>query len=331
LTCLLDAGDLRKALTVSRKTERLVNLTIALLATKRYITKSEIFRTVDGYEGSDESKERMFERDKDDLRNLGIEIEVGTFDPLFEDESGYRIKPENYQFQLGDVNPAEIALLSLAAQAWSGASLGSSALSALNKLHAIGIESDIELLPDLAPSIVSEDINLPIVIAAITSRTVISFNYLNEEMQPENRAVESHAVASRFGHWYLIGNDLDRKAQRIFRLDRISGEAKLQGKSGGYEIPANINIDAAFASASKVETATLLLRDGRVLNLRTRTRPADTAVQAEGWQRVHIDFRDRERFIEELLWYGSDVVVLEPVDLRSQIIDLLKAGVRRYG
>jgi proteasome accessory factor B len=81
---------------VSRKTERLVNLTIALLATKRYITKSEIFRTVDGYEGSDESKERMFERDKDDLRNLGIEIEVGTFDPLFEDESGYRIKPENY-------------------------------------------------------------------------------------------------------------------------------------------------------------------------------------------------------------------------------------------
>jgi hypothetical protein len=88
-------------LTVSRKTERLVNLTIALLATKRYITKSEIFRTVDGYEGSDESKERMFERDKDDLRNLGIEIEVGTFDPLFEDESGYRIKPENYQFQLG--------------------------------------------------------------------------------------------------------------------------------------------------------------------------------------------------------------------------------------
>ena len=101
-------------LTVSRKTERLVNLTIALLATKRYITKSEIFRTVDGYEGSDESKERMFERDKDDLRNLGIEIEVGSFDPLFEDESGYRIKPENYQFQLGEVNAQEITLLSSA-------------------------------------------------------------------------------------------------------------------------------------------------------------------------------------------------------------------------
>jgi proteasome accessory factor B len=74
---------------VSRKIERLINLTIALLATKRYLTKSEIFSSVDGYEGSPETMERMFERDKDDLRSLGIEIEVGSFDPLFNDEAGY--------------------------------------------------------------------------------------------------------------------------------------------------------------------------------------------------------------------------------------------------
>ena len=118
LKFLHDVVVLRKGLTVSRKTERLVNLTIALLATKRYITKSEIFRTVDGYEGSAESKERMFERDKDDLRNLGIDIEVGSFDPLFEDEAGYRIKPDSYQFQLGEISGQEISLLSLAAEAW---------------------------------------------------------------------------------------------------------------------------------------------------------------------------------------------------------------------
>jgi proteasome accessory factor B len=72
---------------VSRKNERLVNLTIALLATKRYLTKNEIFRNIEGYEGSAEAKERMFERDKDDLRKLGIQIEVGGLDPLFDDES----------------------------------------------------------------------------------------------------------------------------------------------------------------------------------------------------------------------------------------------------
>jgi proteasome accessory factor B len=99
---------------VSRKSERLINLTIALLATKRFITKSELFKTVEGYEGSAESKERMFERDKDDLRSLGIEIEVGSFDPLFNDEAGYRIKQENYQLDLGEVTALDSGGKSLA-------------------------------------------------------------------------------------------------------------------------------------------------------------------------------------------------------------------------
>jgi len=48
----------------SAKTERLVNLTMALLASQRFIKKSEIFRKVAGYSGSQETKERMFERDR---------------------------------------------------------------------------------------------------------------------------------------------------------------------------------------------------------------------------------------------------------------------------
>ena len=69
-----------------QKTERLINLTLALLSSKRYLTKSEIFKNVAGYSGSAETMERMFERDKDDLRNLGVRIEVRALDPLFEDD-----------------------------------------------------------------------------------------------------------------------------------------------------------------------------------------------------------------------------------------------------
>ena len=316
---------------MSRKTERLVNLTIALLATKRYITKSEIFRTVDGYEGSDKSKERMFERDKDDLRNLGIEIEVGSFDPLFEDESGYRIKPENYQFQLGEVNAQEITLLSLAAEAWRGESMGPSALSALNKLHAIGIESDTELLLNLAPAIITQDENLAVAISAITSKTVLSFTYLNEDLQPQSRVLEPYAVTSRYGHWYIFGEDLDRKAQRIFRLDRISGALKLQGRSGAYEIPTDVDVNSAFAKSLDLLSAQVFLRDGRCLNLRNRALAISSDSAPVGWQACSIDYRDRERFVEEILWYGDDVIVAEPKDLRDEIRDTLKAGVVKYG
>ena len=316
---------------MSRKTERLVNLTIALLATKRYITKSEIFRTVDGYEGSEESKERMFERDKDDLRNLGIEIEVGTFDPLFEDETGYRIKPENYQFQLGEVDAREITLLSLAAEAWRGASMSSSALSALNKLHAIGIESDTELLLDLAPAIISQDTNLALAISAITSRTVLSFSYLNEELEKQSRALEPFAVTSRFGHWYIIGEDLDRKAIRLFRLDRVVGECKMQGKSGAFEIPSDFDVIDAFSHSSDLSSASLVLRDGRAINLRSRGVAMPDKATPVGWQCFQIDYSDRERFIEEILWYGNDVIVSEPLDLRNEIINRLKLGLATYG
>jgi proteasome accessory factor B len=301
------------------------------LATKRYITKSEIFRTVDGYEGSDESKERMFERDKDDLRNLGIEIEVGTFDPLFEDESGYRIKPENYQFQLGEVNAQEITLLSLAAEAWRGASMGPSALSALNKLHAIGIESDTELLLDIAPAIITQDANLAIAISAITSKTVLSFFYLNEELQPQSRVLEPYALTSRYGHWYIFGNDLDRKAHRLFRLDRVSGDLKMQGKSAAFEIPSDLDVNNAFAKSSELATAVVFLRDGRGLNLRSRGLRSSNTGAPLGWQEFKMEYRDRERFIEEILWYGNDVIVSEPMDLRTEILSHLRAGVATYG
>ena len=123
-------GVQQRVHTVSRKSERLVNLTIALLATKRWLTKSEIFSAIDGYEGEVDAMERMFERDKDDLRNLGITIEVGSFDPLFDDEVGYRIRPESYRSDISALSSREIALLSLARQAWQGAVLDSTAQSA---------------------------------------------------------------------------------------------------------------------------------------------------------------------------------------------------------
>ncbi|MCX6435009.1 MAG: WYL domain-containing protein, partial [Actinobacteria bacterium] len=124
----------------SRKSERLINLTIALLATKRFLTKDEIFRTIEGYEGNAEAKERMFERDKEDLRSLGISIEVGELDPLFNDESGYRITPESYVLNLGELNGSDIALLSLATDAWRDVAFSEWGLSARLKLASLGID-----------------------------------------------------------------------------------------------------------------------------------------------------------------------------------------------
>ncbi len=227
---------------MSRKNERLVNLTIALLATKRYLTKNEIFRNIEGYEGSAEAKERMFERDKDDLRKLGIQIEVGGLDPLFDDEAGYRIRPESYALSLRDLTPTQVTLLSLAAQAWQDAAFTDLSQQALRKLTSIGLDTDSSQLPVMAPKLIGADENLRSALDALTSLTTIEFDYLNIQGVAQKRQLQVYGVQARKSHWYLIGLDTEKSAIRNFRVDRIQGVVASIGQTQSYAIPATFEI-----------------------------------------------------------------------------------------
>jgi len=135
----------------SQKTERLINLTLALLASKRYLSKAEILRNIPGYEGSPETKERMFERDKDDLRSLGIQIDVNNFDPLFEDEQGYLIKSDSFQFAENEFTKEELLLLTMAANLWHDSAVEIDSQNALLKIQSLSgpVENDMTTTPTL--------------------------------------------------------------------------------------------------------------------------------------------------------------------------------------
>jgi proteasome accessory factor B len=313
---------------VSRKSERLVNLTIALLATRRYLTKSEIFRSIEGYEGNDESKERMFERDKDDLRSLGIDIEVGGFDPIFNDEAGYRIKPESYSLDLGEISGADVALLSLAANAWNGQALNSVAHSALLKLKSIGIESDIDSIPMLAPRMVSSSNELVDVLEAITTKSSITFTYVGQELESQKRTLNPYALASRDGHWYFSGFDIDKGAIRTFRLDRVEGEIVLGKKTGQYEIPVGFDLFKYLDEVISPQSTTLDVRKNKAFALR---KVALTITDKGEWDQITLKYADRVTFIDSLMWHLDDVIVVEPKELRDSIIQLLKEMVVAHG
>lgn len=306
---------------MSRKTERLVNLTIALLATKRYLTKSEIFRTLEGYEGSAETKERMFERDKDDLRALGIEIEVGSFDPIFEDEPGYRIRPDSYRFQLEEITPVDISLLSLAASAWRGAALDSSALSALVKLHSIGVESDFDALPALSPHVANSSAALEVITHALTAKNEIHFSYTNEDLSVSERKIRPYACASTHGNWYVVGFDMDKEAIRTFKVSRIADEIIEVQISKGFDIPSDFQLEKHLAPLQKQVNARLLIRPGKAHALRAKAQHVTSNTE---WDEVDYPYIDESRAIEEILWHGNDVIVIEPLHLRDHVITSLK-------
>ncbi len=117
-----------------RKTERLLNLVICLLSTTRPLSAEQIRFAVPGYDpANDEAFQRMFERDKNELREIGIPIEVQK-DP-WEDDPGYRIVKQSYELPEITLEPDEAAVLGLAAQVWQRASLAEAAGGAMLKLQ----------------------------------------------------------------------------------------------------------------------------------------------------------------------------------------------------
>lgn len=314
----------------SRKSERLINLTIALLATKRYLTKSEIFRSIEGYVGSPESKERMFERDKDDLRKLGIIIEVGGLDPLFDDEPGYRIRPESYGLNLGTLTGTEVALISLAAEAWRGAALADSAQSALLKLRSLGIASDFDSLPTIAPKLMVSSSNFAPLAHAITDRISISFHYRSADLQQEQRQIDPYGLGSRGGNWYLVGYDHSRKAVRTFRLDRIVDQIAHRSERESFEIPGDFDVvtflDTELFEATQQARVKIRKGKGRVLRQGATTISSD-----DEFDLCQVSFGSAERLLDVILWHGDDVVVIDPLDLREEVIARLQKLVAMHG
>ena len=312
---------------MSRKNERLVNLTIALLATKRYLTKNEIFRNIEGYEGSAEAKERMFERDKDDLRKLGIQIEVGGLDPLFDDEAGYRIRPESYALSLRDLTPTQVTLLSLAAQAWQDAAFTDLSQQALRKLTSIGLDTDSSQLPVMAPKLIGADENLRSALDALTSLTTIEFDYLNIQGVAQKRQLQVYGVQARKSHWYLIGLDTEKNAIRNFRVDRIQGVVASIGKTQSYTIPASFEI-AELEPVIETPLAVLQVRPGAGYQLR---RLATTIETADDWDLLEVPIFDLDFITNLVLWHGEDVIVSSPVQLRSAVVSALEKLVKIHG
>lgn len=313
----------------SAKTERLVNLTMALLGTKRYMTKSEIFRRVSGYSGSGETKERMFERDKDDLRTLGIEIEVASHDPLFEDEVGYRIRPELFQLR-EKFDSEELGLVSLALGLIADSELGDATYSLNRRINSLAVSPITPEEFRLSEINVIEN-GLSELLKALSERRTVTFSYRKEgASKGESRRVNPLGLSAWRGSWYLVGEDLDRDDVRVFKLSRISSQIETSGSSNSYVIPADFSIKDYLVMLKPGEySVKVKVRRALALNLRNL---AESITQLDDdWDLLNVNFKGIEQALREILWLGPDAVVQEPAELRSAVVASLEKLVRNHG
>jgi proteasome accessory factor B len=310
----------------AKKTERLLNLVICLLATRRYLTVQQIREAVPGYDAdNEEAFRRMFERDKEELRELGVPLETGS-NSNWDDEVGYRIARRDYQLPELTFERDEAAALGLAARLWQSAPLAGATGSALLKLRAAGIETP-EGATGLEPRIGATEPTFEDCLAAAVAGRRLRFGYRTAGRPgSEDRQVEPWGVVSWHGRWYLVGHDLVREAPRVFRLSRIVGSVQAEGEDGAVVRPPNLDLTAMVARMAGDQPRTparVRVRSGSCWELRREA----TAVEpdGDGWEVVELRFSDPERFADRVAGYGADAVVLAPEEVRASVVRRLSA------
>lgn len=311
--------------------ERLFSLVLALIATEIGLSKAEILSTVQGYRqrftpgGDNASLERQFERDKDDIRELGIPLEVvePADDPGSNHNLRYRIPKGLYDLP-ADVSfsPDELMLLKLAATVWREGSLSAESRRALTKLGSLGVESSDPVL-GYAPRLRAREAAFEPLSKAMDRGHIVAFLYLKPgETEPRRRVVAPRALVQHTGRWHLYATDQDADATRTFLLSRIVGPVVTlpgrtfapDGEGRGQE--ALDELDSLWAS----NEAVVDVEPGSDAAVRLSKRPQPVrAPEPAAGPGMTLHYTDLNILADELAAFGPEVLVRSPLALRQAV------------
>ena len=300
--------------------ERLLNLAAALSETRRGLSLEEVRERVPGYSEGQPGR-RSFERDKEDLRALGLDISV---EDLGQNERGYRMRPEDWAMGDLDLEPDEAAALVVAASiARLEGAAGPAAL-----VGGAGIEKgDPVFFADLGQAGPAH----AVAVDAITRRRPLAFTYRGEE-----RHLDPYGLVLRNGRWYLVGHDSTRQARRAFRLDRIEGDLDA-GPPNSFDLPDDFDPSEAVPGGAGVQeegaTTARLLLDAPVAWWGRRQLGPHRVVEErdDGAMVVEVDTDLPRAFVTFVASLLDEAEILEPEELRRELIDHVRPLVNPGG
>jgi len=310
--------------------ERLFCLLLALLPSDRGMSKADIFTNVRGYRdefgenGATDSLNKKFERDKDELKSMGIPLK--TTEPENPADAVYFIPSDEYAFSF---SAAELSLLTAASAVWSESAHSVEASEArLRLLAADGVDS---AAASLAPRIDTHDTAYPAVSEAIHKNQVVRFPYLKPgQAKYEVRTVTPLSVVNYDGRWHLLAFDHDRSAERTFLLRRIVGKVLPVSNASPAQKPdtraAELFVQHLHALWDSLG-ATIRVTPGTKASVALANRRS-TTIDGDNYT-VH--YLDEAVFADELCEYGAEAIVLSPASLRAAVIQRLERLVSDHG
>ncbi len=296
--------------------ERLTDLVLVLLNANRPLTLSELARDVPGYPSGHDARRQAFERDKRLLRDEGIPLLTESVEGP--EQFGYRIDPDTFYLPDLHLNPDEQAALQLAV---AGVHLGDpSGRDALAKLGATGLGEARPLASFDPPEAL-----VPL-FDAVRIRASVRFVH-----RGARRTMSPAGLWFRWGHWYVVGWDHDRQAERSFRVDRIE-DLPEAGREGSGRLPDDFDASSAVPDepwrtggddAELVELVVDVIEAQRVLD---ELGPASLIERAEdGSVRVRFSVSNRHALRSWVLGLLDHAEVIGPPDARAEVVTWLEA------
>ena len=272
--------------------------------------------TVAGYDqDNDEAFRRMFERDKDLLRNMGIPLELAPTD-AWEVEFGYVVPPDEYELPDPGLTDEERAALWLSAQVvrLGGQPSGPEALLKLGGGAMSGAGEP--LAADLGESAAS----LAVVFQGISERRLLGFDY-----RAKRRQVHPYGLLHQRGHWYLVA--AEGGETRAYRVDR-GFDYGVEGPAQAFERPAGFRIRDALPSlpwqAGDEDLEAVVLFDAEVAWWARRQLAEPAVEQPDGSLEARIQVANPAAFIGWLLAFEDHAEIIGPEELRSQLLQLVR-------
>lgn len=314
--------------------QRIFSLVLALVASQEGATKSDLLSSVYGYAERyahgqpNVALDRQFERDKEQLRALGIRIETldSPLEPGNNQLTRYRISKDQLQVPRDlSFDERELMLMRLAALAWREGSLSAESRRAAMKLESLGAALDVQHL-GVAPRLgAPEQASAPLQ-GAIDARASVRFRY---EVPGRDSALERHVAPLRLhraeGRWHLIAWDIDRGAGRVFLLSRIRGTVDESGDAFDPSLLQRADgIVSELLSLEKRQRAQLTVRPGSRAEARLEPRAASAQDVAGRGVLLDVGTLDYRELCAELVGYGPDVSVQGPEELRESVVQALE-------
>lgn len=313
-----------------RRIERLINLIAALLEAEQPMTAEEVRDRIAGYEKDNhEAFRRTFERDKADLKAMGIPLETRQLDSFGDTPPGYIIPKSRYYLPDLDLEPDELAALRIAAGAVLGveeqAGRGVMKLS-LGTIDEASGGARLSWNADLAAA---QPLLGPLY-EAVSERSPVEFEYRAAGSdEPSVRRVEPYALVHRRGHWYLVGHDGRSGDTRTFKVGRIAGDVKRV--EGTYDIPEGFDARSHLSGSTlggESEELVVTLRFAPALRWwpEQNLPGAPTREGPEGTVDVDMPASSLDPVASFVVWWGANVEIVAPPEARDALRDRLAAA-----